>query len=89
MPGRTYQLHGRVQGVGFRWWARSQADRLGVRGSIRNDPDGSVVVVAVADAATLDAFRALLEQGPTGARVDRVEEADGPTVDHTAFTITH
>lgn len=89
MPARTYRLHGRVQGVGFRWWTRSQADRLGIRGTVRNDPDGSVVVVAVGDTAALATFRDLLERGPTGAQVEQIEETDGPAGTYVGFRITH
>ena len=41
---RGYSVNGRVQGVGFRWWTRRTADRLGIAGSVRNLPDGSVEV---------------------------------------------
>lgn len=42
----TAWVHGRVQGVGFRWWTRSTALELGLVGSARNLPDGRVEVVA-------------------------------------------
>jgi acylphosphatase len=38
---RAYRIDGRVQGVGFRWWARQTATELGLRGSVRNSPDGT------------------------------------------------
>ncbi|APT85030.1 acylphosphatase [Corynebacterium aquilae] len=41
----TAFVHGRVQGVGFRWWTRSQAMELGLQGSATNLPDGRVCVV--------------------------------------------
>lgn len=84
-----YRLHGRVQGVGFRWWTRSQADRLGIHGTVRNDSDGSVVVVAVGDTAALETFRDLLERGPSGAKVEQVEETAGPAATYVGFQITH
>lgn len=87
MPTRSYRVHGLVQGVGYRWWARTQAEGLGLTGTIRNDPDGSVVVVASGDETALAAFRACLERGPTGARVDRVDEADGPGDEFDEFRI--
>lgn len=88
MPARTYRLHGRVQGVGFRWWARVQAERLGLTGAVRNEPDGSVVAVAAGDEAALASFRTCLGRGPAGARVDRVEESAGPDGDFEGFQIT-
>jgi acylphosphatase len=42
----TVVVEGRVQGVGFRWWVRSQARRLGLAGTATNLPDGRVEVVA-------------------------------------------
>ncbi len=41
----TVRVQGRVQGVGFRYWVRSRADDLGLRGSATNLPDGGVEVV--------------------------------------------
>lgn len=88
MQARIYRLHGRVQGVGFRWWARIQAEQLGVRGTVRNEPDGSVVVVATGDEAALTTFRGRLERGPAGARVDDIEESDGPAEKFEDFRIS-
>lgn len=42
----TAFVHGRVQGVGFRWWTKSQARELGLKGSATNLDDGRVCVVA-------------------------------------------
>lgn len=67
-------LHGRVQGVGFRWFAREQGRLLGVRGWVRNRPDGAVEVSADGDQKSLDAFRARLREGPPGAVVTNLEE---------------
>ena len=65
---------GRVQGVGFRWWARSAADRMGLTGWVMNGADErSVELVAEGPAVSLDQLERLLRQGPPGAVVDRVE----------------
>lgn len=66
-------LHGRVQGVGFRWWTRREATRIGIRGTVRNLPGGSVEVQAAGSDDVLADFLALLRLGPPGARVDTVE----------------
>jgi len=68
-------VEGRVQGVGFRWWARREANRLGLRGTVRNRPDGCVEVHVAGPADLLDTFRAAIRTGPPGARVDRVRSA--------------
>jgi acylphosphatase len=70
-------VDGRVQGVGFRWFVREEATRLGLAGWVRNLPDGSVEVCAAGDVASLDAFRTALARGPAGARVAAV--TDVPT----------
>lgn len=71
---KAYRVGGRVQGVGFRWWTRSQAVRLGLSGSVRNLADGTVAVTARGSEAALRELEALLGEGPAGARVDRVEQ---------------
>lgn len=68
------RISGRVQGVGFRRWTEKQAERLGIRGTVRNLPDGTVEVHARAPAPELEEFRRRLDDGPWMARVDRVEE---------------
>ncbi len=65
-------LEGRVQGVGFRWWARREANSLGLRGTVRNLSDGSVEVHVAGPTGPLAAFLAALEQGPPGAVITRV-----------------
>jgi len=60
---------GRVQGVGYRYFAQAQAEALGVRGYVRNLPDGRVEAVAVGRAAPLEQFVQALRAGPPGACV--------------------
>jgi acylphosphatase len=75
----TARVHGRVQGVGYRWWAVSAATQLGLVGWVRNADDGRAVdVVAEGPPAALDAFEAQLGGGPSAALVDRVEVSRGP-----------
>lgn len=65
---------GRVQGVGFRWWARRQADELHLVGWVMNaDDERSVELVAEGDAEALAELERRLAQGPPGARVEQVE----------------
>lgn len=75
---RTFRmvLAGRVQGVGFRYFTRQAAERLGVVGWVRNLPTGEVEVRAAGSAAALDAFRRQLRQGPPGSRVDSLSESE-------------
>lgn len=75
MPALRFEVHGRVQGVGFRWWARQTAVDLGLVGRVRNEVDGSVVILASGPTDALDALRTALHRGPPGSRVIRVDEA--------------
>ena len=65
-------VHGRVQGVGFRWSALREARRLGLRGTVGNRGDGTVEVVAEGEPAAMASFLAWLRRGPPGARVTEV-----------------
>lgn len=67
-------IHGRVQGVGFRWYVRDHARRLDIAGTVRNGEDGTVEVHAAAPETTLAAFRVILFSGPPGAAVERLVE---------------
>jgi len=63
-------VHGRVQGVAFRWYTTRQAQALGLTGWVRNQPDGSVRMMAEGDRAALETFLAWVQRGPDHARVD-------------------
>ncbi len=76
--GARWLLAGRVQGVGFRWFTVRTAQRLGLRGSVRNLPDGRVEVLAAGPPETLRALDDALRAGPGMARVDNVEKVDVP-----------
>jgi len=75
------RIRGRVQGVGFRWYARVQARRLGVAGWVANCPDGTVEVAASAEQSRLDQFRRALQRGPDGAVVEGIDDLT-PVDDH-------
>lgn len=71
------RITGMVQGVGFRWFVRERARRLGLSGWVRNLPDGSVEVAASGEAGQLELLRNELRRGPNGARVDDVHDVNG------------
>ena len=71
---RRYLISGRVQGVGFRFFTKRAADQIGVLGWVRNLADGRVEAQATGTGLRLDEFRLKLEQGPSGSRVDDIEE---------------
>jgi len=78
---------GRVQGVGFRWFAKETADSLGLAGWVRNREDGSVEAEAQGSDAKLDEFVAALKTGNPAARVDKIETQPAPVKDEKNFRI--
>jgi len=78
MPAARFLVSGRVQGVFFRASTREQAWALGIAGHAVNLPDGRVEVLAIGEAAALDALERWLWQGPPAARVDAVERTALP-----------
>ena len=75
---RSYRITGRVQGVGFRYFAWDAARREGLTGWVCNMPDGSVEALAEGDREALERFEASLGRGPAGARVHNVDRDVGP-----------
>ncbi len=72
MPVIHHIVRGRVQGVGFRWFVHREAAALGLRGWVRNLPDGSVEAVASGTEQQLADLAAALHRGSRGSRVDAV-----------------
>ncbi len=62
-------LAGTVQGVGFRNFTKKVADELGIKGWVKNNPDGTVEIMAEGDEKTLRKFLDIVEQGPPLAEV--------------------
>ena len=67
------RITGRVQGVGFRFWMRGQAQRLGLSGWVRNEADGSVAALICGPAAAVAAMLERCRIGPPGASVTDVK----------------
>jgi acylphosphatase len=78
------QIAGRVQGVGFRYTARDRASDLGLSGWVRNISGGRVEVFAQGPGPIVEVFLTWLHDGPTAARVTRVDEV--PAVPDARFT---
>ena len=69
-------VSGRVQGVGFRYWAERQAAMQGVSGWVRNRYDGSVEALLSGEAGAVEAMIAACRTGPRWATVDNVTVVD-------------
>lgn len=75
----TARVTGRVQGVGFRWWSRRQAEALGLVGWVMNGHDErSVDLVAEGRPEALDELERRLRAGPDSARVEQVDARRSP-----------
>ncbi|MEY8017240.1 acylphosphatase [Mycobacterium servetii] len=68
----TAWVHGRVQGVGFRWWTRCRALELGLTGYAANQDDGRVLVVAHGTREAGEKLLQLLDGDGAPGRVDKV-----------------
>ena len=73
MPERTVLVRysGTVQGVGFRETSRRIAQDFKLRGWVKNEPDGSVALIATAEAAEIEAFLKAIRESRLGALIDR------------------
>ena len=69
---RRYVVTGRVQGVGFRFFAKDAAAREGLSGWVRNLDNGSVEIEAEGDSEALQRFEMAIRRGPRSARIDDV-----------------
>jgi acylphosphatase len=84
---RRWFVRGRVQGVGFRYFAQRAALELGLTGYVRNLDDGSVEAYASGSEEELSRFAALLQRGPRGALVQTVEELPAEGSHYACFVI--
>ena len=75
----TAKVEGRVQGVGYRVYMQEMAERMGVRGTIKNLPDGSVEVVAEGRPSRLDRLEQALHIGSPASSVTQVTVSREPS----------
>ena len=75
---KKFLITGRVQGVGFRYFAERWAVQLGISGYVKNLWDGNVEVYAIGDAMALEELKRQLAEGPRSARVATINESDEP-----------
>jgi acylphosphatase len=83
------RITGRVQGVYFRAWTRSEAEKLGLKGWVRNEDDGSVRALIVGPDAAVSAMMKRFWEGPSGAKISSVvPEEKEPSEVPAGFRIT-
>ena len=80
-------ISGKVQGVWYRQSAKEQAQQLGITGQVRNEPDGSVYIIATGTKEKMDQFINWCKKGPPKARVTNIDFKELPLQQFTHFTI--
>ncbi|MEJ2246720.1 MAG: acylphosphatase [Acidobacteriota bacterium] len=78
MQAKQITVHGRVQGVGFRYFVQHVARKLGLVGNVRNCPDLTVEILVEGDAAEIGKLVEQVKQGPPLSGVQRVDVVDIP-----------
>jgi acylphosphatase len=84
---RRYVIGGRVQGVGFRYFALDAAAREGITGWVRNLANGGVEIVAEGEAEAIARFEHAVRHGPSHARVEEFDATDRAPSGASGFTI--
>lgn len=88
MIARRASVTGRVQGVGFRYFAERAARELGVTGWVRNRPDGTVESVAEGEDEAVARYLDRLRQGPRGGEVEQLTVEEIPPRGFPGFEVT-
>ncbi len=80
MKSLIIKVYGRVQGVGYRYFAQRHARKLGIKGFAENRADGSVYIEAYGDEEHLKKFLEILREGPPLAIVDSIETEENTNI---------
>ena len=84
---KRWFVRGRVQGVGYRYFAQRAATELGIRGFVRNLDDGRVEVYAIGAPEVLNEFSGMLYKGPRWSDVRGVDEQEAAVERYSSFGI--
>ncbi len=76
MIAKRVIVHGRVQGVGFRFFVQHTGTRLGVTGDVRNTPESTVEITVEGTPKRVEQFLREVRKGPPLSRVERVDVYD-------------
>ena len=82
-------VKGRVQGVGFRYATQREARLWGIRGFVKNLPDGSVYIEAEGEQEILQQFARWCHEGPSQARVEDIEVSEAPATGAGPFSVRY
>ncbi|MBC7400173.1 MAG: acylphosphatase [Mucilaginibacter sp.] len=80
-------VKGKIQGVSYRAATKAVADQLGVRGTIKNEANGDVIIEAEGEPTMLDMFLDWCNEGPQDAEVTAVETNEGQLKNYLNFEV--
>lgn len=80
-------ITGRVQGVFFRHFSRREAQKLSIKGFVKNLPDGSLYIEAEGEEKNLDKFVKWCQKGPSFAKVEQIKTTESPNKNFNKFEI--
>lgn len=83
------RISGRVQGVGYRYFTRRNADELGVKGWVQNLPGGGVEAVLEGERKKVGELLAMMKTGPSGAMVSGMELSELEPKNYESFKIVY
>ena len=86
---RHVRVYGRVQGVFYRAWTSEQADALGIKGWVRNCPDGRVEAHVEGEEAAVGEMVDRMRRGPSSAQVEDLRIWDADVCDFDGFEVRH
>lgn len=87
MKSLQIKVLGKVQGVGFRFYAKKRATEFNIKGFVKNMPDGSVYIEAEGDESDIKTYVSWCERGPAWSRVKEVKNSEIPFCDFKTFEI--
>ena len=83
------RIYGTVHGVGFRYSTQQQADKLKLKGWVKNEVDGSVSAQVTGEDSAVDSFEKWCNHGPESAKVEKVTSEKKPTEKYQIFEVIH
>ncbi|WP_073072591.1 acylphosphatase [Thermosipho atlanticus] len=87
MIWKQFKIFGLVQGVGFRYFIKNIAKKLGIVGYVKNELDGSVTIIAGGSSNQLEMFREYIVSGNGYSNVEKIVEENIPKQDFESFYI--
>ena len=87
IKNKIITISGRVQNVGFRYYTNQAARKYNISGFAKNQSDGSVYIEAEGEEGNLDIFIEWCKNGPTWARIDKINIQEGTIMNYSSFLV--